>query len=257
MLGQAANEINEIHLLQCGRGMFESYPWVLHRLPGVFPFYSSCKPRTLCYIDEAPGIAPTAKDPMGFISTKNKSAISAGSGGGYLNPSKIQSGGSVRFALLQDQPLEFFECWGESSEGGVKPFRFSDDPSPEDIEEEMGPEFERRTNREGTAPEKVKFAIAVPVYNYEASSVQIMQLSQKSLQNELDDISQMEDYANMLEWDFVMGKEGNGLETRYSLRTAPRKKGSQATIEAAWTEARAAGFDIGRLLTGENPFKAD
>ena len=116
---------------------------------------------------------------MGFISSKNKSAISAGSGGGYLNPSKIQSGGSVRFALLQDQPLEFFECWGESSDGGVKPFRFSDDPSPEDIEEEMGPEFTRRMNRDGTAPEKVKFAIAVPVYNYESSSVQIMQLSQK------------------------------------------------------------------------------
>ena len=237
--------------------MFDQYPWVLLRLPGVFPFYSSCKPPTLCYIVEAPGIVPTAKDPMGFISSKNKSAISAGSGGGYLNPSKIQSGGSVRFALLEDQPLEFFECWGESSEGGVKPFRFSDDPSPEDIEEEMGPEFSRRLNREGTAPEKVKFAIAVPVYNYESSSVQIMQLSQKSLQNELDDISQMEDYANLLEWDFVLGKEGNGLETRYSLRPVPRKKGTQDSIESAWTDARAAGFDIGRLLTGENPFKAE
>ena len=67
---------------------------------------------------------------MGFISSKNKSAITAGSGGGYLNPSKIQSGGSVRFALLEDQPLEFFECWGESSEGGVKPFRiYADDRS--------------------------------------------------------------------------------------------------------------------------------
>ena len=128
---------------------------------------------------------------MGFISSKNKSAITAGSGGGYLNPSKIQSGGSVRFALLEDQPLEFFECWGESSEGGVKPFRFSDDPSPEDIDEEMGPEFSRRLNREGTAPEKVKFAIAVPVYNYESSR------SCSSLKSELDDISQMEDYANL------------------------------------------------------------
>ena len=54
-----------------------------------------------------------------------------------------------------------------------------------------------------------------------------MQLSQKSLQNELDDISQMEDYANLLEWDFVLGKEGNGLETRYSLRPVPRKKGTR------------------------------
>ncbi len=180
MLGQAPNETDEIHLLQCDRGMFDHCPWVLLRLPGVFPFYSSCKPPTPCYIVRAPGNAPTAKDPMGFISSKNKSAITAGSGGGYLNPSKIQSGGSVRFALLEDQPLEFFECWGESSEGGLKPFRFTDDPNPEDIEEEMGPEYSRRMNREGTAPEKVKFALAVPVYNYESSSVQIMQLHRRA-----------------------------------------------------------------------------
>lgn len=194
---------------------------------------------------------------MGFISSKNKAAVSGGSGGGYLNPSKIQSGGSVRFALLTDQPLEFFECWGETAEGSVKPFRFTEDPSPDDIEAEMGPDYSRRMNREGTAPEKVKFALAVPVYNYETSSVQIMQLSQKSLQNELDDISQMEDYADLLSWDFVMGKEGNGLETRYSLRPVPRKKGSQDTIEYAWSDSVSGGFDISRILTGENPFKAD
>ena len=149
---------------------------------------------------------------MPFISDKNKSAASGGGGGGYLNPSKIQSGGNVRFALLDDQPLEFFECWGESSEG-IKPFRFAEDPSPEDIEEEMGADYKRRLNREGTAPEKVKFAIAVPVYNYDTSSVQIMQLGQKSLINELDSVSQMEDYADLLAWDFVLGKEGVGLET--------------------------------------------
>jgi len=193
---------------------------------------------------------------MPFISDKNKSAASGGSGGGYLNPSKIQSGGSVRFALLDDQPLEFFECWGESSEG-IKPFRFAEDPSPEDIEEEMGADYKRRLNREGTAPEKVKFAIAVPVYNYDTSSVQILPLTQKSLINELDSVSQMEDYADLLAWDFVLGKEGVGLETRYSLRPAPRKKGAQADIETAWTESRDSGFDISRLLTGDNPFKAN
>tara|TARA_R110002020_G_scaffold118313_1_gene270509 strand:- start:34 stop:615 length:582 start_codon:yes stop_codon:yes gene_type:complete len=193
---------------------------------------------------------------MPFISDKNKSAASGGSGGGYLNPSKIQSGGNVRFALLDDQPLEFFECWGESSEG-IKPFRFAEDPSPEDIEEEMGADFKRRLNREGTAPEKVKFAIAVPVYNYDTSSVQILQLTQKSLINELDSISQMEDYADLVAWDFVLGKDGVGLETRYSLRTAPRKKGAQDDIETAWTEVRDSGFDVSRMLTGDNPYKAN
>ena len=150
---------------------------------------------------------------MPFLSQKASSAVAGGTGGGYLNPSKIQSGSSVRFALLSDQPLEFFECWGEAEDGSVKPFRFAEDPSDADIKEEMGDAYSRRLNREGTAPEGVKFAIAAPVYNFDTEGVQIMQLSQKSIIRELDGISQMEDYANLLEHDFVLGKEGNGLNT--------------------------------------------
>ena len=194
---------------------------------------------------------------MPFLSQKASSAVAGGTGGGYLNPSKIQSGSSVRFALLSDQPLEFFECWGEAEDGSVKPFRFAEDPSDADIKEEMGDAYSRRLNREGTAPEGVKFAIAAPVYNFDTEGVQIMQLSQKSIIRELDGISQMEDYANLLEHDFVLGKEGNGLNTEYSLRPVPRKKGSDKAIGGAWAEAKDGGFEIGRLLTGENPFKAD
>ena len=142
---------------------------------------------------------------MPFLSQKASSAVAGGTGGGYLNPSKIQSGSSVRFALLSDQPLEFFECWGEAEDGSVKPFRFAEDPSDADIKEEMGDAYSRRLNREGTAPEGVKFAIAAPVYNFDTEGVQIMQLSQKSIIRELDGISQMEDYANLLEHDFVLG----------------------------------------------------
>ena len=194
---------------------------------------------------------------MPFLSQKASSAVAGGTGGGYLNPSKIQSGSSVRFALLSDQPLEFFECWGEAEDGSVKPFRFAEDPSEADIKEEMGDAYSRRLNREGTAPEGVKFAIAAPVYNFDTEAVQIMQLSQKSIIRELDGISQMEDYANLLEHDFVLGKEGNGLNTEYSLRPVPRKKGADKAIGGAWAEAKESGFEIGRLLTGENPFKAD
>lgn len=193
---------------------------------------------------------------MPFISEKNKAAA-AGGGGGYLNPSKIVSGSSVRFALLDDQPLEFFECWGEDENGNSKPFRFVEDPSPEEIRAEMGSEYSRRLNRDGNGPEKVKFSIAVPVYNYDGDKVEVLPLTQKTLINEFDSISQMEDYEDLLAWDFVLGKEGTGLETKYSLRPAPRKKGSQPHIEEAWSEARASGFDITRLISGGNPFKKD
>ena len=192
---------------------------------------------------------------MPFLSEKGASASSAGSGGGYLNPSKIQSGTSVRFALLDDNPLEFFEVWGETSEGSVKPFRFRNEPTPDDVNAEFGSDYSRRLNRDGSAPEPAKFAIAVPVFNHDAGSVQVLQVSQKSINREFDSISQMEDFSNLLEWDFVHGKEGNGLNTEYSLRAVPRKKGTQDAITAAWEEAKSNGFDISRLLSGGNPFK--
>ena len=194
---------------------------------------------------------------MPFLSENASSAVAPGAGGGYLNPSKIQSGSSVRFALLDDNPLEFYEVWGDATDGGVKPFRFSNDPTPDDIEAELGSDYTRRLNRDGTAPEAVKFAIAVPVYNHDTSKVQILQLSQKSIIRELDSISQMEDYSNLLEWDFVLGKEGNGLNTEYSLRAVPRKKNTEPTIQEAWKEVQAGGFDISRLLSGTNPFKEE
>ena len=194
---------------------------------------------------------------MGLLSKKNQSAVSGGGGGGYLNPSKIQSGSSVRFALLTDEPLEFYECWGEDQEGKAKPFRFSDDPSPSEVEAEMGPNYERRLNREGTDVDPAKFAMAAPVFNFETGSVQVMSLTQKGLIREIDKLSQLEDYQDILAWDFVMEKEGAGLNTQYSLRIVPRKKATQGAIDDTWAAARDAGFDINRLMTGGNPFKRE
>jgi hypothetical protein len=54
----------------------------------------------------------------------------------------------------------------------------------------------------------------------------------------------------------TISKKGTGLNTEYSVRPMPRKKGSQEFIDAAWIEAKAEGFDLTRLLSGGNPFKA-
>ena len=194
---------------------------------------------------------------MPFLSKKASSAVAGSGDRPYLNPSKVPSGETVRFALLSDQPIEFYECWGVSTDGNdkKKPFRFVQDPTSEEIEAEMGDNFERRASFDGESAEPSKFAVAAPVYNYTTARVEIIQITQKSILRELDGISQMEDYSNLLEHDFVLGKEGNGLDTKYSLRPVPRKKDSDKTIEAAWTESLEGGFDIERLLTGANPFK--
>jgi len=197
---------------------------------------------------------------MGFrVSSNIASAVSTstGGGGGYLNPSKIPSGGSVRFHITSDEPLSFFECWGESTDGsGVKPFRFLEDPSPADIEAEMGASYQRRPNRDGTGVEPVKAAIAFFVYNYDTESIQVMQVSQKGIIRELDQLTQMEDYADLENWDFVLGKEGSGIGTEYALRIVPIKKTSASAMRKAASESEESGADIKRLLDGGNPFKA-
>lgn len=192
---------------------------------------------------------------MGFLSKQASAAVtSSASGGGYLQVSKLADGGSVRFALLSDEPLEFYECWGTSSDG-TKPFRFDHEPSPEQIELEMG-DYQPREGRGGPGTVDIKFAIAVPVYNFDTGNVQVLSLTQKSILKELDQISQMDDYDDLLAWDFSLSKKGSGLTTEYTLRPVPRKKGAQEHVDAAWIEAKSNGFDISRLLTGGNPFKA-
>jgi hypothetical protein len=192
---------------------------------------------------------------MGFLSKQASANVSSsGSGGGYLQVSKLPDGGSVRFALLSDTPLEFYECWG-TCDGATKPFRFDHEPTEGDLKVEMG-DFEPREGRGGPGTADVKFAIAVPVYAFDAGKVQVLQITQKSILKEIDAISQVDEYTNLLEWDFSISKKGSGLTTEYQVRPLPRKRGSQEHIDAAWIEAKAEGFDISRLLTGGNPFKA-
>jgi len=193
---------------------------------------------------------------MALLSKNAQDAV-AGAGGGYLNPTKIASGSAVRFALLSDEPLEYYELWADGPDQKAKPFRFDAEPSPDDIAAALGDDYTRRMNREGTGVDPIKFGMALPVYAFDSGEVKILSLTQKSVIRELDAISQTEDYEDILATDFTLGKEGSGLNTEYKLLPVPRKKGAQATIEAAWVEAQAAGFDLSRLMTGGNPFKAD
>ena len=173
-----------------------------------------------------------------------------------MNLSKLQDKGSVRVTILSDQPLEYYEVWGTSGTQS-KPFRFDYQPTPEDVVAEMG-DFEAREGRGGPGTQDIKFAISCPVFNYETGNVQVWSVTQKTIMKELDDISQMEDYdKDLTSIDLIISKEiqANGIP-KYTVRPVPKKKGSQEHITAAWLEAQEAGFELDRLLTGGNPFKA-
>ena len=193
---------------------------------------------------------------MAFLSKAATAAVSSnGTGGGYLQLNKLPDGGNVRVAILSELPLEYYEVWG-ICEGQSKPFRFAYEPTPEDISVDLG-DFEPREGRGGPGTVDIKFCISLGVFNFETGKVQVLSIGQKTIIKELDQISQMEDYDSIQSIDLIISKqiESNGIP-KYTVRPVPRKKGSQEHIDAAWIEAKSAGFDISRLFTGGNPFKA-
>jgi hypothetical protein len=192
---------------------------------------------------------------MGFISTK-ASKIAAGGGGGtggYLTASKLGDGESMRVAILSEEPLEYFTVWGENESGTKKPFRFTSEPSPSEIEEELG-EFKQRMNYEGTELEKPKFGLSFFVFDYADEKVKVFEITQKTLMKELDGISQSEDYEDFAAWDMVFSRTGLKMATEYKILPGPRKKGMQPKIDSVWEEAQGKGFDLQQLLTGGSPF---
>jgi len=200
---------------------------------------------------------------MPLISKRLRDSSSTGNSG-YLKPSDIKDGDSLRFSLLSEDGLDYYLFWVQEVSGsGRKPIRCENDPSPEDIkdllnqaQERWGKEYDRPLNKDGTGSDAIKMASSVPVYNYNTSSVQVLEWNQSTITQALDEISQMEDYRDcMTEIDLVLKRTGQGKETRYSLNAVPRKKGATASIDLAWKETQEKGFDLRRLLDGGDPFK--
>ena len=197
---------------------------------------------------------------MPFISTKaREDATTAGSTkDNYLNPSSVKSGQKVRFTLLAEEPFMFYELWGNDVNDPQKrkPFRFLEDPTPEDIAVKLGDDFVRSLTRDGKGPETCKIAHAVPVYNYDMERVQVFSWTQKTVTQALDNISQLEDYEDsMTECDFYLSRDGEGTDTRYTVQAAPKKKAMAKTVDESWDAAQDEGFDLSRLIDGGDPFK--
>jgi hypothetical protein len=196
---------------------------------------------------------------MGFTISKrfaDAATSKSGKGGGYLNPSKLADGGSVKFHIVSDEPLEFWECWIESPDGQLKPLRFLDDPTPEDIEAELGG-YSRRMNRDGNGVEPAKPAMAFTVFNLDTETIQVCQFSQKLLIAELTSIVQDDDTSDLTQFDLKLGRQGLMLDTKYSLRPVPTKAGTHKKALDALAAAEADGYDIKRLIQGGNPFSAE
>ena len=198
------------------------------------------------------GRSPLATNTMSFIPKSYASAAAGGNDKPYFSCNKVEPGGQVKFALLDDQPLCYWELWATDGEKN-KPFRFEDEPNPSDIEAELGPNFERRIDKKTGDVEPTKFMMSVPIYNYVKERVETFSFYQKTVMAEFDQISQLEEYKDLKAIDFVLTRTKENCVGMYGLRPVPRMEGHSEKVKEAWTAALDNGYDISRMLTGGQP----
>lgn len=142
--------------------------------------------------------------------------------------------GQNKFRILSS-PLIGFMYWTKDN----KPVRSPDpfDGVPDDARLDEG-KF------------KPKHFWALVVWNYAESRVQILELTQASIQGPINDLVCNADWGDPREYDITITKKGQKLDTEYTVQPSPQKA---VPVEAhkAYREMR---IDLEALFRGADPF---
>jgi len=157
---------------------------------------------------------------------------------GKGNYVKFQNGEN-RFRILTS-PILGWEYWVSDEDGNRKPLRRKmDDPFKTDV---------------ATEPEKIKHFWAMVVYNYQDKKIQILEITQKGIQKSLRALAKDEDWGSPVNnYDVVITKTGEKLETEYQTQPKPAKKTDPKIVE----EFEKIIIDLKALYSGGDPFQSE
>lgn len=96
----------------------------------------------------------------------------------------------------------------------------------------------------------VKHFWAFPVWNYKENAVQILEITQSSIQIALYALAHDEAWGNPTGYDICIKKQGEGLDTEYNTIARPPKPVAPE-IQQAYTNMK---INLDQLLTGGDPF---
>ncbi len=123
--------------------------------------------------------------------------------GGYM---KLEKGENT-FRILSDI-ITGWEYWNAEN----KPVRSKEQPT-----ELINPQ---KKNGEESRP---KHFWAMIVWNYESKAIEILQITQKTIQGAIQGFLFDEDWGDASRYDIKVKREGDGLETEYAVTPKPHK----------------------------------
>jgi len=101
--------------------------------------------------------------------------------------------------------------------------------------------------------DKFKHFWGLLVWNYNDSSVNILQLTQSSIINEITALAKDEDWGDPTKYDIKVTRVGDGLSTEYSVSPKPHKVISKQIKD----QVKCMPVDLDKLFSGENPFNIE
>lgn len=98
---------------------------------------------------------------------------------------------------------------------------------------------------------KIKHFWAMIVWNYAAEAVQILELTQSTIQTAINDLVIIDEWGDPSAYDITVTRKGEGLDTEYTVQPSPHKP--VAGLVTSAFEAKKINLDM--LFDGGNPFE--
>ena len=210
---------------------------------------------------------------------KSLDAPEGGSGNDrYFRPNQIENNEEVEFIFIDEDPLEYWQVFGESIDDGSKrPFRFplvdgitGTPPSDEDIHQEMGGTFRRTKCLYDNVKQGLKANISDspavhcyvwPIYNIEKKTIQVFEVSQPSIFKQIKRETGLKKYRKGIgltsDFSCTLHKVVDGV-TKYTFNIMDREEGfNVALVEEEWEQLEDNGFDITVLIGNGDPFNPE
>lgn len=169
------------------------------------------------------------------IETVEQIAAESSSNGKYINPSKLEQGKELRVRFIAPG-ITGFSGWTTDK----KPVRF--ETMPEQLPSNIAADMSGRVG--------LKRFIAGLVYDYSAEDFKILEISQRTLMEQLFKYIKDSDYGDPLTYDIKLSREGDGKDTKYSLVAAPPKPLDKTIAQ----NAASVRCDLGALFDGKDPW---
>lgn len=135
---------------------------------------------------------------------------------------------------IMSEPVMGFLYWNRDN----KPVRVTMNERPEGRPEDMRDD------------DKIKHFWALIVWNYAEKRLQILELTQASIQGPIEDLAANADWGDPREYDITITKTGQKLDTEYSVMPSP----ARPVPDEARQAFSVTKIDLEQLFSGGDPF---